>query len=208
MKNYRKYIFTGIMSIIPITITYWIIENLFIFFSKPGKFLIDKLYGIDLFDSYDFILKFYDYLAYFTGFLLTIVFLYLLGLVVSNVIGKKVYIFFENLLNRIPIVNKVYNTIKQITNTFTKPNNQAFQKVVLLEYPKENLWTLAMVTGECKNLKNIECYKLFVPTTPNPTSGYLIITEKTNVIESEISVEEGLSIIISGGMISPDKFDF
>ena len=65
-----------------------------------------------------------------------------------------------------------------------------------------------MVTGECKNRKNIECYKLFVPTTPNPTSGYLIIIEKTNVIESEISVEEGLSIIISGGMISPDKFDF
>ena len=208
MNNYKKYIFTGIMSIIPIAITYWIIENLFIFFSKPGKFLIDQLYKINLFKNYDFINNFYQYLAYLSGFILTIVFLYILGLIVSNVIGKRIYVFFENILNKIPIVNKIYSTTKQITNTFTKPNNQAFQKVVLLEYPKEDLWTLAMVTGECVNSKKIECYKLFVPTTPNPTSGYLIIIDKTKVKESNISVEEGLSIIISGGMISPEKFDF
>jgi uncharacterized membrane protein len=208
MKNYKKYIFTGIMSIIPIAITYWIIENLFIFFSKPGKLIIDKLYSIDLFSNYIFINQFYSYLAYLSGFLLTIIFLYFLGLIVSNVIGKRIYGIFENILDKIPIVNKIYSTIKQITNTFSKPNNQAFQKVVLLEYPKTNLWTLAMVTGECTNKNNEECYKLFVPTTPNPTSGYLIIILKKNVIESDISVEEGLSIIISGGMISPDQFNF
>ena len=208
MKKYRKNLFTGIMSIIPLAITYWIIENLFIFFSKPGKYLIDKLYSIDLFDQFTFVLKFYDYLAYLTGFILTIGFLYVLGLIVSNVVGKRLYVLLEDILNKIPIVNKVYNTIKQITNTFTKPNNQAFQKVVLLEYPRNDLWTLAMVTGECTNKNNNECYKLFVPTTPNPTSGYLIITDKNNVIETDISVEEGLSIIISGGMVSPDKFSF
>ena len=208
MNNYRKYIFTGIMSIIPIAITYWIIENLFIFFSKPGKFLIDQVYKIDFFKNYDFINNFYQYLAYLSGFILTIVFLYILGLIVSNVLGRRIYVFFENILNKIPIVNKIYNTTKKITNTFTKPNNQAFQKVVLLEYPKKDLWTLAMVTGECVNSKKIECYKLFVPTTPNPTSGYLIIIDKTKVKDSDISVEEGLSIIISGGMITPEKFNF
>ena len=129
MKKYNKYIVTGIMSIIPIAITYWIIENLFIFFSKPGKFLIDQLYSIKLFDNFDFVLKFYDILAYLTGFLLTILFLYILGLIVSNVIGKKVYVFFENFLTKIPIVNKIYITIKQITNTFSKPNN--FLKSIL-----------------------------------------------------------------------------
>ena len=208
MKKYNKYIVTGIMSIIPIAITFWIIENLFIFFSKPGKFLIDQLYSIKLFDNFNFILKFYDTLAYLTGFLLTILFLYILGLIVSNVIGKKVYVFFETFLTKIPIVNKIYITIKQITNTFSKPNNQAFQKVIMLEYPRKDLWTLAMVTGDCKNKAGKDCYKLFVPTTPNPTSGYLIITEKTNVHQTNISVEEGLSIIISGGMVSPDTFNF
>ncbi len=196
------------MSIIPIAITYWIIESLFIFFSKPGKFLIDQIWKIDFFRNFTFINNFYQYLAYLSGFILTIVFLYILGLIISNVIGRRIYTFIENILNKIPIVNKIYNTTKQITNTFTKPNNQAFQKVVLLEYPKDDLWTLAMVTGTCKNLNEIECYKLFVPTTPNPTSGYLIIIDKAKVKETKISVEEGLSIIISGGMISPDKFEF
>tara|TARA_Y100000590_G_scaffold439662_1_gene563966 strand:+ start:572 stop:1201 length:630 start_codon:yes stop_codon:yes gene_type:complete len=208
MSKYNKYIFTGIMSIIPIAITYWIIENLFLYFSKPGKFLIDQLYKIEIFKSYSFINNFYDYLAYLIGFILTILFLYILGQIVSNVLGKRIYIFFEGILSKIPIVNKIYSTIKQITNTFTKPNNQAFQKVVMLEYPKENLWTLAMVTGECINESKVRCYKLFVPTTPNPTSGYLIIVDKKKVVESDISVEEGLSIIISGGMVSPEKFNF
>ena len=208
MNNYKKYIFTGIMSIIPIAITYWIIESLFIFFSKPGKFLIDQIYRIDFFRNFTFINNFYQYLAYLSGFLLTILFLYILGLIISNVIGKRIYTSIENILDKIPIVNKIYNTIKQITNTFTKPNNQAFQKVVLLEYPKDDLWTLAMVTGTCTNSSQTECYKLFVPTTPNPTSGYLIIIDKRKVKETNISVEEGLSIIISGGMISPDKFEF
>ena len=208
MTNYKKYIFTGIMSVIPIAITYWIIENLFIFFSEPGKLLIDQIYKVDFFKNYTFINNFYQYLAYLSGFILTIIFLYILGLIVSNVLGKRIYIFFENILGKIPIVNKIYNTIKQITNTFSKPNNQAFQKVVLLEYPKKDLWTLAMVTGECKNANDKDCYKLFVPTTPNPTSGYLIMIDKNKVKDSDISVEEGLSIIISGGMISPDKFDF
>ena len=77
----------------------------------------------------------------------------------------------------------------------------------MIEYPKEGLWTLAMVTGESKDTKNIEYYNLFVPTTPNPTSGYMIIIKKTDAIDANISVEEGLSIIISGGMIGPDKLE-
>ena len=87
------------------------------------------------------------------------------------------------------------------------PNSKAFQKVVMIEYPKDNLWTLAMVTGESKDNKNNEYYYLFVPTTPNPTSGYMIIVKKKNTINTNISVDEGLSIIISGGMLGPNKLD-
>ena len=77
----------------------------------------------------------------------------------------------------------------------------------MIEYPRKNLWTLAMVTGESKDTNNIEYYNLFVPTTPNPTSGYMIIIKKTDAIDANISVEDGLSIIISGGMIGPDKLE-
>ena len=97
--------------------------------------------------------------------------------------------------------------IKSITETFTKGNNQAFQKVVMIQYPREGLWTYAMVTGECKDNNDNEYYNLFVPTTPNPTSGYLIITKKTEVIETDITVDDGLSIIISGGMVSPEEIN-
>ena len=112
MKNYKKYIFTGIMSIIPLALTMWIIENLFIFFSKPGKAIINIFFNYNKFNFLDnYIIYFLYILEYIFGFALTILFLYILGLIISNVIGKKLYQFFELLLNKIPIVSKIYSTI-------------------------------------------------------------------------------------------------
>jgi len=207
MNNIRKYIITGIVSIIPLALTYWLIKYLFMFFSEPGKYIVDIIFDYTFISNFPFIYNFYIYFSYLIGFLLTILFLFFLGAVISNVFGRKLYSLFESLLNRIPIVNKVYQTTKQITNTFTKDNTKAFQKVVLIEYPRDNLWTLAMVSGETLNKKNEKCYKLFVPTTPNPTSGYLLLINANHAIETNISVEEAMEIIISAGMISPDKFD-
>ena len=207
MNNIRKYIITGIVSIIPLALTYWLIKYLFMFFSEPGKYIVDIIFDYTFISNIPFIYNFYIYFSYLIGFLLTILFLFFLGAVISNVFGKKLYSLFESILNRIPIVNKVYQTTKQITNTFTKDNTKAFQKVVLIEYPRDNLWTLAMVSGETLNKKNEKCYKLFVPTTPNPTSGYLLLINANDAIETNISVEEAMEIIISAGMISPDKFD-
>jgi len=207
MNNIRKYIITGIISIIPLALTYWLIKYLFMFFSEPGKYIVDIIFNYTFINKIPFIFNFYIYFSYLIGFLLTILFLFVLGAIISNVFGKRLYLFFESILSKIPIVNKVYQTIKQITNTFTKDNTKAFQKVVLIEYPKDKLWTLAMVSGETYNKDNEKCYKLFVPTTPNPTSGYLIIIKVIDAIETNISVEEAMEIIISAGMISPEKFD-
>ena len=207
MNNIKKYIITGVISIIPLALTYWLIKYLFMFFSEPGKYIVDIIFKYTFINKIPFIMDFYIYFSYLIGFLLTILFLFIVGAIISNVFGKRLYIFFESILNKIPIVNKVYQTIKQITNTFTKDNSKAFQKVVLIEYPKDNLWTLAMVSGETYNEDNEKCYKLFVPTTPNPTSGYLILIKSKDAIETNISVEEAMEIIISAGMISPDKFN-
>ena len=207
MKNLNKYIFTGIMSIIPIGLTFWIIQKLFLFFSVPGKSIINIFFNVDDINTANaYILNIIYILEYIIGFTLTLIFLYVLGIVISNVIGKKFYVFLEHFLEKIPIVSKIYSTIKNITDSLSKPNSQAFQKVVIIEYPRKGLWTLAMVTGECKNEKNEELYNLFVPTTPNPTSGYLILINKNDVKQTKLSVDEGLSIIISGGMVIPDNF--
>ena len=200
-KNLQKYIFTGIMSIIPITLTYWIMKNLFLFFSKPGKSIIGFVFDKKDLNTINFI-----YLEYLLGFILTITFLYLLGLLVSNVLGKKLYSFFESLLNRIPVVSKIYKSIKQIISTLAMPHSKAFQKVVLIEYPRVGLWTICMVTGETKN-KDELFYNVFVPTTPNPTSGFLLFIKASDTKKIDLTVEEGLKIIISGGMISPENIN-
>ena len=192
MTKLKNYLITGIISIIPIYLTYWIIENLFNFFSGPGKRIIEIFFDVE-----------FQFLTQLVGFLLTLSFLILLGLVVKNVFGKKIYNYFELLLSNIPIINRIYKTIKNVTDTLASSKEQTFTKVVMIEYPKKNLWTLAMVTSESVDSRGKQYYNLFVPTTPNPTSGYLIICRKEDTVDAGVSVEEGLSIIISGGMLGP-----
>ena len=207
MKNFKNYIFTGIISIIPISITFWIIQKLFLFFSVPGKLIVDLIINEETIQNYLYLSYIYIFVNRLLGFLLTLIFLYFLGLIIKNVIGKRIYTFFEFVLGNIPIINKIYNTIKSITNSLTATKEQAFTKVVMIEYPKDGLWTLAMVTGESTDTKGNEYYNLFVPTTPNPTSGYLIMIQKNKTIDANITVDEGLSIVVSAGMIGPTKLN-
>ena len=111
----------------------------------------------------------------------------------------------KEILAKIPLVNYIYNTIKQITDTLTVSQKHAFKKVVYIEYPKENIWTIALVTGESKDSQNNEYYQIFVPTTPNPTSGFMLYVKKKDTKETDMSIDEGLKIIISGGMLAPGK---
>ena len=101
----------------------------------------------------------------------------------------------------------IYTTLKQITETFTKSSTDAFEGAVYIQYPRVGLWTMAFISGQSKSEDGIEYYHLFVPTTPNPTSGYLLFVKQSDVIEINMTVEEGLKIIISGGMLAPDKID-
>ena len=193
----KNYFITGLFSIIPIAITYYIITKLFSIFSKPGQNLIKTIFPeVEL-----------PFLELLIGFLLTFLFIYFLGVIISNVLGKKLYSFFESILSKIPLVSYIYNTIKQITETLTVSQKEAFKKVVHIEYPKEDIWTIALVTGESKDKDDIAYYQIFVPTTPNPTSGFMLYIKKTNVKETNLSVDEGLKIVISGGMLAPEKND-
>ena len=192
-KSIKYYILAGIFSIVPITVTYWIVLNLFQFFAKPGKFIVEYFFYGDI----------PKLLPEILGFTLTIISIYIIGLIVSNVIGKQLYNLFENILSKIPIINTVYKTAKQITNSITGSSSQAFKKVVLLEYPRKGVWTITMVTGESLNSKGELFYHIFVPTTPNPTSGFMLYVPKTDAVETKMSVEEGLKILISGGLLAP-----
>lgn len=195
MKSTKYYIFTGLLSILPITATYWIIVNLFQFFSRPGAAIVEFIFTD----------KVPQYIPQITGFILTILFIYFIGLFVSNVLGKRIYAWLEDILSRIPVVNSVYRTIKQITTSLSGPDRQAFKKVVFIEYPRRGIWTLTMVTGESTNATGDKFYHIFVPTTPNPTSGYMLYVPQKDAYETNMTIEEGLKIIISGGMLAPNK---
>ena len=193
--NKKNYFITGLFSIIPLAITYYIIVSLISVFSKPGQNLIKYIFPeVEL-----------PLIELFIGFILTFFFIYFLGLIISNVLGKKLYNIFENILSKIPLVSYIYNTIKQITETLTISQKQAFKKVVYIEYPKENIWTIALVTGESRDRTGVDYYQIFVPTTPNPTSGFMLYIKKSDAKETNLSIDEGLKIVISGGMLAPKQ---
>ena len=193
IKSTKYYLITGLLSILPIALTYWIIIKLFQFFSNPGA----KIVAIIFKDHVP------QYIPELAGFVLTISFIYCTGLLISNVLGNKIYGWFEKVLSRIPFVNTIYRTIKQITSHLSGPDREAFKKVVFIEYPRKGIWTLSMVTGESQNQHGELYYHIFIPTTPNPTSGYLLYIPQKDTQQTDMSIEEGMKIIISGGMLAP-----
>ena len=184
-QRIKRRIFAGLLAMLPLVATYWVVSILFKFLGEMASPFLERL-GIKIPGL---------------GIILTLVFIFLLGLFITNVLGRTLLSWGEKILSRLPIINKIYNTVKQITNAFSMPHVKSFQKVILIEYPRKELWTMCFVTNESKNDKGEEFYHVFVPTTPNPTSGYFIITPKKDSINSNISVEDGFKTIISGGIL-------
>ena len=189
ISHFRRIIFTGLLAIVPVVLTFYILKVVFT--------LLDNLTSP--------IFKRMDIYIPGLGILLTLLLVYLLGIFVTNVLGKRFLHWLETHIKNIPLVNTIYKTIKQIIQAFTGTAEKKFQSVVYIEYPRKDLWTLAFVTGESKNEKDVEFYHLFVPTTPNPTSGVFIIIPKNDSIETELNVEEALKSVISGGMLAPKQ---
>jgi len=145
------------------------------------------------------------------GLIISIILLFLLGIVASNFLGKSVIRWGEKLLDRVPVVSPVYNALKQIVQTVAAQKDRAFRDVCLLEYPRKGVWALGFVTadlgGEAKRELGDNMVCVFVPTTPNPTSGFLLFLQKEDIKILDMTPEEGAKMIISGGMVSsrPDS---
>jgi len=141
------------------------------------------------------------------GVIATLILIFIAGLIATSYAGGKFFRLAESLVDRIPLVRGIYQAIKQIVQTMVSKEGQSFKKVVLVEFPREGLFTAAFVTGtatgELREKTGGRCLNLFVPTTPNPTSGYYLIVPEESVTALEMSVEEAFKLIISGGMISP-----
>ena len=189
ISHLRRTILTGLLAIAPVALTFYILKAIFSFLDNLTSPIFKEM----------------DIYIPGLGILLTLLLVYFLGLFITNILGKQVLFWLETLIKNIPLVNTIYNTIKQITQAITGTGENNFQSVVYIEYPRRELWTLAFVTGESKNEDQTELYHLFVPTTPNPTSGVFIIIPKKDTRKTELSIEEALKSVISGGMLASKK---
>jgi len=188
----KKIFTTGLLTILPLAITIYVFYLVFSF--------LDNLVG-------DLIQAIFNYRLPGIGFIAGLLLIMLVGFVASNLIGKRLIGFGDMLFQRLPLSRGIYTSARQIIDAFTLQGKNAFQKVVLLEYPRKGLYVIGFVTGnsrgEIQQKTHAETLNIFVPTTPNPTSGMLILALRHEVIELDMTVEEGMKVIVSGGLFSP-----
>ena len=196
-RRLRTYFLTGLVVAAPIAITisvaFWFIQSVDSWFSPfiPNS-LKDSTYSLPG-----------------LGVLASLVILTGLGALTANIFGKTILQFGENLLDRVPVIRNIYSALKQIFETVATQSNQNFKGVVLFEYPRKDIWALGFVTtdakGEIAEKKGDNLLCIFAPTTPNPTSGYLLFVPKEDTIKMDMTVEEAAKLIISAGIVIPDK---
>ncbi|MBL1142294.1 MAG: DUF502 domain-containing protein [Proteobacteria bacterium] len=142
------------------------------------------------------------------GVILAISILLITGMLAANLFGRRLVSFWESILNRIPLVRSIYNSVKQISTTLFDSKGKSFRKVVMLEYPRKGLWSIGFLSNDNVSTDidglNAGLVAVFVPTTPNPTSGFIIMTPREDITELDMTIEEGFKFIISMGVITPD----
>lgn len=141
------------------------------------------------------------------GFVLTLILVLGAGFLANNIFGRRLIALMEWLVGRLPIIKSIYYGVKQIIDAFSTQQRSAFQRVVLVEYPRRGMWALAFLTGadfaELEQKTGHELVSIFLPTTPNPTSGFLVLLPKSQVQLLDMTVDEGMKMIISGGVVKP-----
>jgi len=143
-----------------------------------------------------------------SGILIVLVVILLTGALVTNILGRKLLVVWERALNKIPGFRSIYNVLKKVSATVLNSSNDNFRKAFLIQYPSKGIWVIALQSGDYKSQAELaigeEIINLFVPTTPNPTSGFFVMIPKKEVIELDMSVEEAFKLIISAGVVTPD----
>ncbi len=196
----KKYLIAGLLVWMPIGITFLVVRAIVDFLDRtllllPYAYQPDNILGFHIPGF---------------GVLLAVVMVLTTGMIVANLLGRRIVAAWESLLARIPVVRNLYAGIKQILEAVLAADGKSFRKVLLVEYPRKGVWSLAFMTssdlGEVQAKTAGDVVSVFIPTTPNPTSGFVLMVQKSEVIEMDMSVEEGLKMIISMGVVVP-KFN-
>ncbi len=199
LAKLRAYFMAGVLITAPVSITFYLAWLFVNFVDSKVTRLIPVKYNPE------------TYLPFGTpglGLLIVFIVLTLIGALTAGFVGRLYLRTSERLLNRMPVIRGIYGAIKQILETVLAQQSNAFREAVLVEYPRRGIWAIAFITGrtkgEVQNLTEEECTNIFLPTTPNPTSGFLLFVPKKELIPLTMSVEEALKMVISGGIVTPE----
>nr|WP_034618622.1 MULTISPECIES: DUF502 domain-containing protein [Chitinibacter] len=206
----KRYLITGLLIWIPLAITIWVLNTLIGTLDQIGAILPNELRpDYWLLRGMSGSIPELNGARHIPGFGVILTFLVLLftGMVATNVLGRRLLQLGESLLKRIPIVRSIYNSVKQVSDTVFSDSGQAFRKAVLVQFPHQGTWAVGFHTGtpggEIGDKLDGELISVFVPTTPNPTSGFLFMARKSDVKELDMSVDEALKYVISMGVVMP-----
>jgi uncharacterized membrane protein len=201
MANLRKWFFAGLLVLVPLAITIWLLEWAISSLDKT-LLLLPKAWQPDSWLP-----------VHIPGFgvILTLAVLLLVGATVSNFLGKRLIGWWDALLGRIPVVRSIYSSVKQVSDTLFSENGNAFRKAVLVEWPREGNWTIGFVTGVpsgdvlqvLQHGVTDEFLSVYIPTTPNPTGGYMMMFKKSDCLALSMSVDEALKYVVSMGVVAP-----
>jgi uncharacterized membrane protein len=197
MTALRRWLLAGLLVLVPLAVTVWLLNWIIGTLDQtlqilPGDWQPDKLLGFHIPGF---------------GVLLALAIVLSIGAIASNFLGRKLVSWWDALLSRIPIVRSIYSSVKQVSDTLFSENGNAFRKALLVQWPREGVWTIAFQTGmpggDVANHLTGDYMSVYVPTTPNPTGGYFVMLKRTDCIELKMSVDEALTYVISMGVVVP-----
>jgi uncharacterized membrane protein len=203
---FRRYFITGLLICVPLGITVWVLNLILTTMDLSLSLLPEQWQPVALFGRH----------LPGLGALLTVLVVFMTGVLATNILGQRLVRIWEGLLSRIPIVRGIYSSVKQVSDTLLSPNGNAFRRALLVPYPRPGCWTIAFLTGvpaqevqrrvaapDLDAGAGAEMVSIYVPTTPNPTSGFFLMMRRDETIELEMSVDEALKYIVSMGVVAP-----
>ena len=200
MKRLRNYFISGLLFWIPLALSVIVIKFSLEFINElvPTKYLPETLFNLNT-----------DFPG--SGIVLVLLVILITGVIVSNFLGRKLVALWERILNKIPGFRNVYNVLKKVSDTVFNSSTESFRKAFLIQYPSKGIWVIAFQSGdykgEAESIIGEEMINLFVPTTPNPTSGFFVMMPKKDVFELNMTVEEAFKIVISAGVVIPKSLN-
>jgi len=206
--GFRRTFFTGLIIVMPVVVTYWLISLIFGAVDSSVTPVLTNIVALVAPGPW-MQWAWVNYISPLVSVIIAVSVVYLFGLVGGNVLGRQMLAWVEGLVMHVPVVRGIYSAARQFVDTFSRTDGKAFRSVVLVEFPREGCWSIGLVTGEpaaaVTAATGRKLVTVFVPTSPNPTGGYVLFVPEEKALKLDMTVDDAMKLVISGGVLLPDS---